>query len=51
MAALLKLLTLRKPISGMGKRFYGILSEEMRQTIEKVILLNLRLNKNIQYMK
>jgi hypothetical protein len=40
MAALLKSLTLRKPISGMGKRFYGIWSEEVRQTVEKVILLS-----------
>jgi hypothetical protein len=47
MAALLKLLTLRNPISGMGKRFYGILSEEVRQTVEKVILLNLIKKYNI----
>jgi hypothetical protein len=39
MAALLKSLTLRKPICGMGKSFYGIWSEEVRQTVEKVILL------------
>jgi hypothetical protein len=36
MAALLKLLTVRNSISGIGKRFYGIWSEDMRQGMEKV---------------
>jgi hypothetical protein len=32
-----KLLTTRNVISGMGKRFNGIWSNDLRQTMEKVI--------------